>query len=74
MYQPQQQTVVPAVGPAQWEIYALLPAMIVIMVLAMAFKLIGRVTEPEFVREVRPIAERAAIARAGGRKLLPGGR
>ena len=64
-----QQTLVPAVAPAQWEIFALLPFMIIMMVLAMTSKLISRVTEPEFVREVRPIAEKAAAAKM----LTPGG-
>lgn len=59
----QQQTLAPAV----WEIYALLPAMIIFMVLLMAFRLAEKVTEPEFIREVRPIAEEVALARAGGR-------
>lgn len=61
------------VAPAQWEIYALLPAMIIFMVLAMAFTLISRVTEPEFIREVRPIAEEAVAAKAGAGALLAGG-
>jgi hypothetical protein len=63
MYQvtPQQ-----ALAPAVWEIYAVLPAMIILMVLFMAFRLVGKVTEPEFIREIRPIAEEAALARAGG--------
>jgi hypothetical protein len=57
----------PTVAPAVWEIYALLPAMIILMVLFMAFRLAGKVTEPEFIREVRPVAEDVALARAGGR-------
>ena len=66
MYQvtPQQ-----TVAPAVWEIYALLPAMIIFMVLAMAFRLVGRVTEPEFLKGVAPVAGEIAA-----RKLLPGGR
>jgi hypothetical protein len=59
----------PTVAPAVWEIYALLPAMIILMVLLMAFRLVGKVTEPEFIREVRPIAREVAIAKA----LPPGG-
>ena len=71
MYQvmPQQ-----TVAPAVWEVYALLPAMIIFMVLTMAFKLVSRVTEPEFIREVRPIAEEVAAARTGRKALPPGGR
>ena len=71
MYQvmPQQ-----TVAPAVWEVYALLPAMIIFMVLTMAFKLVSRVTQPEFIHAVAPIAEQAVAARTGRKALPPGGR
>jgi len=59
----------PTVAPAVWEIYALLPAMIIFMVLAMLFKVVGRLTEPEFLKEVASVAGEVAA-----RKMLPGGR
>jgi len=70
----QGQQLQPVVATAVWEVYALLPAMVILMVLVMAFRLIGRVTEPEFIREVRPIAEKAAAARMGVKALPAGGR
>jgi len=61
MYQvtPQQ-----TLAPAVWEIYALLPALTIFMVLAMAMKVVSGVMKPEYVRELRPIAEEVAIAKA----------
>ena len=54
------------VYPAQWEWLALIPVMIIFMVLFMVMKIVSGVLKPEFIREVRPIAEKAAIARIGG--------
>lgn len=71
MYQATAQT---TAAPAVWEIYALLPAMVLVMAMMMAFRLIDRVTDPEFIREVRPIAEEAAVARMGRKALSAGGR
>jgi hypothetical protein len=56
---------------AVWEIYAILPAMIIFMVLAMAMKIVSGAMKPEYIREIRPIAEKAAIAKAGGEYLPP---
>ena len=53
-----------------WEVYAILPAMIIFMVLVMAMKIVSGVMKPEYVREIRPIAEQAAMIKA----LPPGGR
>jgi hypothetical protein len=66
MYEARQQV---TLAPALWEIYALLPAMIIFMVLAMAMKVVSGVMKPEYIRELRPVAEKAAIAKA----LPPGG-
>jgi len=60
----------PTTAPASWEIYALLPAMIIFMVMAMAMKIVSAAMNPEYIRELRPIAEKAAMAKAlpaGGR-------
>ena len=57
-------------APAVWEIYALLPAMIIFMVLVMAMKVVSGAMNPEYIRELRPIAEEVAVAKAlpaGGR-------
>jgi hypothetical protein len=67
MVMPQQ-----TVAPAVWEIYAILPAMIIFMVLAMAMKIVSGLMKPEYVRELRPIAEEVAVAKAGGKYLPPG--
>ena len=57
-------------APASWEIYALLPVMIIFMVLMMLMKIISAAMNPEYIRELRPIVEKAAMAKAlpaGGR-------
>ena len=51
-------------APATWEIYALLPAMIIFMVLMMAMKIVSAAMNPDYIREIRPIAEKAAMAKA----------
>lgn len=63
-----QQTVVPTVAPAQWEIYALLPAMIIFMVLAMVMKIVSGLLKPEVLKAAAPVAGEIAA-----RKMLPGG-
>lgn len=56
-----------ATTPAGWEWLAILPLMLTFTILFMAFKLASKILEPEFVREIKPIAEAAAV------KRLPGG-
>ena len=51
-----------------WEIYALLPAMIIFMVMVMAMKVVSGLMKPEYVRELKPVAESALAA-----KMLPAG-
>ena len=53
--------------------WALFPLMLVFMVLTMAYKISSKALEPEVLREISPIAEQAALAKAGGKYLLPGG-
>lgn len=68
--------VTPQVAPAQWEIIAIVPIMVLMMVFTIIMKVVERATEPEFVREVRPIAEEIAMAKIAGKKvpkLLTGG-
>lgn len=65
----QGQQLQPTAVPAVWQVYALLPAMIILMVLMMSFKVVGRLTEPEVIKEIAPVA-----AEMAGRRLLPGGR
>ena len=63
----------PAPVPLGWEIWALMPLMILMMILVMVFKLISKILEPEVLREVRPIAEEIALAKVGRKALTPGG-
>jgi len=60
----------PTTAPATWEIYTLLPVMIIFMAMAMAMKIVSAAMNPEYIRELRPIAEKAAMAKA----LQAGGR
>jgi hypothetical protein len=70
----QQQTV--SVTPASWEaigqLYALFPMMLIFMVLGMSFRLINQALKPETLRELKPIAETALMAKGSG-KYLAGG-
>ena len=69
----QQSTI--SITPASWEaigqIYALLPMMLIFMVLGMSFRLINQALKPETLRELKPIAETALMAKGG--KYLAGG-
>lgn len=71
-----QQVIVPTAQPAGWEwvagIFALLPFMVLVMVFSLLSKTVEEVTKPEVVREIRPIAEEVAMARAGARALPRG--
>jgi len=49
------------VQPAQWEIYAMLPALIIIMVMMMVMNLVTSLTKPEVMKELAPAAVKAAI-------------
>lgn len=53
------------VVPAQWEMMAIVPIMVLMMVFSIIMKVVTRATEPEFIREIRPVAETALIARRG---------
>ena len=62
---------------AGWEwvgqIWALFPMMVIFMVLTMSYKLLDKMLAPETLREVRPVAETALLARGGGMRALPPG-
>lgn len=49
------------VQPAQWEIYAMLPAFAIIMVLMMVMNLVTSLTKLEVLKEVAPAVAKAAI-------------
>jgi len=59
-------------GPSEvWEIYAILPAMIIFMVMAMLMKVVSGLMNPDYMRELKPVAESAlaikALPSGGGR-------
>ena len=53
---------------ASWDLAAIMalmiPILILVMVMSIISKVVTRVTEPEFVKEVKPIAEEVMLARA----------
>ena len=62
-------TVVPQTGVTEvWEIYAVLPAMMIFMVLVMLMKIVSGLMNPDYLHELKPVAESAITA-----KLLPAG-
>jgi len=70
----QQSTI--SITPASWEaigqLYALLPMMLILMVLGMVSRTVSQALKPETLRELRPMAETALLAKGGG-KYLAGG-
>ncbi len=57
-------------GPSEvWEIYAILPAMIIFMVMAMLMKVVSGLMNPDYMRELKAESALAikALPSGGGR-------
>lgn len=54
-----------------WDVLAMLPMMFMLLMFSTIMRVVDRITEPEFVREVAPIAKEAIAPSLP--KLLRGG-